>query len=113
LFFFSPTFYSSLQQDNMRNKYFHSNPKDGEALIFHRNDENVFLTLVEQTLRIMQLNNDDPYSDIMIENIRGMCSEIEYNLDEFLQNLNISFRTDQFLLLLFNELYEYFVLKRQ
>ncbi|MHA1897752.1 MAG: hypothetical protein ACTSU2_10185 [Promethearchaeota archaeon] len=78
-----------------------------------RSDENIFISSIRKVINLMNVQEDNPYYEVLTRNIHVMASEISMNLDEFLDQLNISFRTEEFLLFLFQELYEQFVLNAQ
>ena len=97
----------------MKGKYFKNNLEDIPKLILEESDENKFLNSVRKVVRLLQVDEEgDAYAPILINNLRGMCAEIAVNIDEFLENMNISFRAEDFLLLLFQELYEQLVYSR-
>ncbi|MBN2154744.1 MAG: hypothetical protein JW776_01700 [Candidatus Lokiarchaeota archaeon] len=77
--------------------------------IFETNKNNEFLKVLRKVTNLMQLDEDTPYTQILAKNIRSMATEIEIRIDEFLDSKNIPFRTEVFLLILFQELLDTFV----
>ncbi|MHA1728120.1 MAG: hypothetical protein ACTSWY_05260 [Promethearchaeota archaeon] len=71
--------------------------------------ENKFLKSVRKVVKMLDIDERNIYSKVFSENIRRMAAEIEINLDFFLENKKINFRTEEFLLVLFQELYEEFL----
>jgi DNA-binding transcriptional regulator GbsR (MarR family) len=75
------------------------------------NNENEFLDVLRKVTHLMQIQDDTHYSQILSKNIQSMAAEIEMKLDEYLDKKGISFRTEVFLLIIFQELFDKYVLK--
>ena len=75
------------------------------------NTNNEFLEVLRKVTQLMQIQEDTHYSQILSKNIQSMAAEIEMKLDEYLDKKGISFRTEVFLLILFQELFDKYVLK--
>lgn len=90
--------------------YFILNLNDEEqASLIKDIKNNKFLISIKKVVRFLSINEQNPFANVMSQNIRNMTAEIEINLDDFLEDLKIPFRTEDFLLILFQELYEQFV----
>lgn len=73
--------------------------------------DNDFLEILRKVTQLMLIQEDTHYTQILVKNIQSMAAEIEMNLDEYLDKKGIPFRTEVFLLILFQELFEKYVLK--
>ncbi|MCP4764379.1 MAG: hypothetical protein GY870_21575 [archaeon] len=78
-------------------------------ILYNEGSDNKFLFSVRKVLKLLQIDETGSYSKIFTNNIHSIAAEIEINLDEVLENLKIPFRTEEFLLILFQELYEQFI----
>ena len=74
-----------------------------------RNNE--FVEVLRKVSQLMSINEDTHYTQILSKNIQSMAAEIEMKFDEYLDRKRIPFRTEVFLLILFQELFDKFVLK--
>ncbi|MHA1451473.1 MAG: hypothetical protein ACTSRD_01275 [Promethearchaeota archaeon] len=74
-----------------------------------RNSE--FLDVLRKVTQLMQIKEETHYTQILSKNIQSMAAEIEIKFDEYLDKKGIPFRTEVFLLILFQELFDEFVLK--
>jgi hypothetical protein len=69
-----------------------------------------FLDVLWKVTQLMQIKEETHYTQILSKNIQNMAAEIEMSIDEYLDKRGIPFRTEVFLLILFQELFEQFVL---
>jgi hypothetical protein len=74
---------------------------------------NKFINSLKKVVRLLKIDGNEDFSTLLTNNIRTMTADIEMNLDEFLEGLNIPFRTEDFLLILFQELYEQFIYEQE
>ena len=72
---------------------------------------NEFLGVLRKVSQLMQLREESHYSKILSKNIQSMAADIEMKLDEYLDKKEIPFRTEVFLLILFQELFDKYVLQ--
>ncbi|TFG20813.1 MAG: hypothetical protein EU530_02020 [Promethearchaeota archaeon] len=69
-----------------------------------------FLDVLRKVTQLMQIKEETHYSQILSKNILSMAAEIEMKFDEYLDKKGIPFRTEVFLLIVFQELLDKFVL---
>ena len=67
---------------------------------------NSFFDAIRKVIRTLNIDENNPYSKMVVKNIKAMAIEIEKNIDVYLEELKIPFRTEEFLLILFQALYE-------
>ena len=67
---------------------------------------NSFFDAIKKVIRTLDLDENNPCSRFVVNNIRAIAIEIENNIDVYLEELKIPFRTEEFLLILFQALYE-------
>jgi hypothetical protein len=67
---------------------------------------NSFFDTIRKVIRTLDLDDNNPCSRLVVKNIRAIAIEIENNIDVYLEELKIPFRTEEFLLILFQALYE-------
>lgn len=67
---------------------------------------NSFFDAIRKVIRTLNIDENSPYSKLVVKNIKAMAIEIENNIDVYLDELKIPFRTEEFLLILFQALYE-------
>jgi len=72
---------------------------------------NDFLGVLRKVSQLMHIKEETHYTQILSKNIQSMAAEIEMKLDDFLDQKEIPFRTEVFLLILFQELFDKFVLQ--
>ena len=65
-----------------------------------------FFDVIRNVIRTLNIEEDNPYSKMVVKNIKAIAIEIENNIDVYLEELKIPFRTEEFLLILFQALYE-------
>ena len=65
-----------------------------------------FFDVIRKVIRTLNIDEDNPYSRMLVKNIKAIAIEIENNIDVYLEELKIPFRTEEFLLILFQALYE-------
>jgi len=65
-----------------------------------------FFDVIRNVIRTLNIDEDNPYSRMVAKNIKAIAIEIENNIDVYLEELKIPFRTEEFLLILFQALYE-------
>ncbi len=67
---------------------------------------NSFFAAIRKVIRTLNIDENSPYSNLVVKNIKSLAIEIENNIDVYLEELKIPFRTEEFLLILFQALYE-------
>lgn len=67
---------------------------------------NSFFDAIRKVIRTLNIDENSPYSKMVVKNIKTLAIEIENNIDVYLEELKIPFRTEEFLLILFQALYE-------
>ncbi len=82
---------------------------DNLAQLIETEKNNEFLEVFRKVSQLMRIQEDTHYTHILAKNIRSMAAEIEMNLDEYLDKKGVPFRTEVFLLILFQELFDKFV----
>lgn len=65
-----------------------------------------FFDVIRNVIRTLNVDENNPYSQMIVKNIKAIAIEIENNIDVYLEELKIPFRTEEFLLILFQALYE-------
>lgn len=70
-----------------------------------------FLDVLRKVTQLMQIKEETHYTQILSKNIQSMAAEIEMKFDEYLDKKRIPFRTEVFLLILFQELFDKFVVR--
>jgi len=75
--------------------------------------ESNLLNAMKKTLELLRLDDHSNYGKVMASSIQQKAVEIEMKIDEFLDDLKIPFRPNEFLLLLFQELYENFMFSKR
>ena len=79
--------------------------------IVETNRNNEFLDVLRKVTQLMQIKEETHYTQILSKNIQSMAAEIEMKFDEYLDKKGIPFRTEVFLFILFQELFDKFVLQ--
>ena len=82
---------------------------DNLSQLIETNRNNEFLEVFRKVSTLMHIQEDTHYTHTLAKNIRSMAAEIEMNLDEYLDKKRVPFRTEVFLLILFQELFDKFV----
>ena len=85
---------------------------DNLADLIETEKNNEFLSVFRKVFQLMRIQENTHYSHILAKNIRSMAAEIEMNLDEYLDKNQVPFRTEVFLLILFQELLDKFVVRK-
>ncbi len=104
---------SSLGGETMRKK---QDGLSGESAttfsqMVDKNRDNEFLEVLRKVTSLMQIKEETHYAQILSKNIQSMAAEIQMKFDEYLDKKCIPFRTEVFLLILFQELFEKFVMQ--
>jgi hypothetical protein len=68
--------------------------------------------VIKRILELLSLDDRSNYGKMITASIQQKAVEIEMKIDEFLEEMKIPFRTEEFLLLLFHELYENFMFSK-
>lgn len=95
---------------NSRNFFGINLDKDTEKILIASEDGNKFLNAIRKVIEFLQVKENSSYMEIMSNNISNLSAEISIKLDAMMEELRIPFRSEDFLLILFQELYEQFVL---
>ena len=97
----------------MRKKHniFSGNIANTFTQLIESESNNEFVEVLRKVSQLMSINEDTHYTQILSKNIQSIAAEIEMKFDEYLDRKRIPFRTEVFLLILFQELFDKFVLK--
>ena len=95
---------------NSRNFFGINLDKDTEKILIASEEGNKFLNAIRKVIEFLQVKENSSYMEIMSNNISNLSAEISIKLDAMMEELKIPFRSEDFLLILFQELYEQFVL---
>ena len=83
--------------------------EDVKNILIADEKSNKFLNAIRKVVEFLQVDDDSPYLTVMSNNISNLSAEISLKLDSFMEEMKIPFRSEEFLLILFQELYEQFV----